>query len=152
MAKVAIIGAGSNEGMISNLPADCCAEYPVFVDRTGLHKTFVGNLPSQCAALNMTNVNVQRLTVEAALTGDTEKIVQACALDPLTSAVLTLKEIRDMAAEMLEAEREWLPQFAGKTIHRDADHRHPERCETGAGADRPHAGDLSAVWGVGTLT
>ena len=105
-----------NEGMISNLPADCCAEYPVYVDRTGLHKTFVGNLPSQCAALNMTNINVQRLTVEAALTGDTEKIVQACALDPLTSAVLTLKEIREMAAEMLEAEREWLPQFAGKTI------------------------------------
>ena len=54
-----------NEGMISNLPADCCAEYPIYVDRTGLHKTFVGNLPSQCAALNMTNVNVQRLTVEA---------------------------------------------------------------------------------------
>ena len=76
----------------------------------------MGDLPSQCAALNMTNINVQRLAVEAALTGDPEKIVQACALDPLTAAVLTLKEIRDMAAEMLEAEREWLPQFAGKTI------------------------------------
>ena len=86
------------------------------MDRTGLHKTFVGNLPSQSAALNMTNINVQRLTVEATLTGDTEKIVQACALDPLTSAVLTLKEIRDMAADMLEAERQWLPQFVGKTI------------------------------------
>lgn len=105
-----------NEGMISNLPADCCAEYPLYVDRTGIHKTFVGNLPSQCAALNLTNINVQRLAVEAGISGDPEKIVQACAMDPLTAAVLTLKEIRDMACEMLEAERQWLPQFAGKSI------------------------------------
>jgi alpha-galactosidase len=105
-----------NEGMIRNLPADCCAEYPLFVDSTGIHKTFVGNLPSQCAALNMTNINVQRLTVEAALEGDPEKIVQACAMDPLAGAVLTLKEARDMAGEMLEAEKQWMPQFAGKTM------------------------------------
>lgn len=105
-----------NEGMITNLPADCCAEGPIYVDRLGLHKTVVGDLPPQCAALNLTNINVQRLAVEAAMSGDPEQIVHACALDPLTSAVLTLKEIRDMAAEMLEAEKEWLPQFAGKTI------------------------------------
>ena len=88
----------------------------MFVDRTGLHKTVVGDLPSQCAALNMTNINVQRLTVEAAIESDTEKIVHACALDPLTGAALTLKEIRDMASELLEAERAWLPQFDGKSI------------------------------------
>jgi alpha-galactosidase len=105
-----------NGNMISNLPPDCCGEGPIYVDRLGLHKTIVGNLPSQCAALNMSNINVQRLTVEAALSGDPEKIVQACALDPLSAAVLTLKEIRDMAADMLEAEKQWLPQFAGKTI------------------------------------
>jgi alpha-galactosidase len=105
-----------NGGMITNLPTDCCAEYPLFVDRTGIHKTFVGDLPSQCAALNLTNVNVQRLAVEAAISGDPEKIVQACAMDPLTSAVLTLKEIREMASDMLEAERQWLPQFSGKAI------------------------------------
>ncbi|PJF26145.1 MAG: alpha-glucosidase/alpha-galactosidase, partial [Phototrophicales bacterium] len=68
------------------------------------------------AALNQTNINVQRLTVEAGLEGDPEKIVYACALDPLTSAVLTLKEIRDMASEMLEAQRAWLPQFEGRAI------------------------------------
>ncbi len=105
-----------NEGMVANLPADCCAEGPIQVDRLGLHKTIVGNLPSQCAALNLTNINVQRLAVEAALEGDPEKVVQACALDPLSSAVLTLKQIRDMAAEMLECEKQWLPQFEGKTI------------------------------------
>jgi alpha-galactosidase len=105
-----------NGGMISNLPADCCAEGPMYVDRTGLHKTVVGDLPPQCAALNMTNINVQRMAVEAAITGDPEHIVQACALDPLAGAVLTLKEIRDMAIEMLEAQKQWLPQFEGKTI------------------------------------
>jgi alpha-galactosidase len=105
-----------NGGMITNLPSDCCAEGPLYVDRTGIHKTFVGNLPPQCAALNLTNINVQGLTVEAVVTGDPEHIVHACAMDPLTSAVLTLKEIREMASEMLEAQKQWMPQFEGKTI------------------------------------
>lgn len=103
-----------NDGMISNLPAECCAEGPIFADRTGLHRTLVGEIPPQCAALNMTNINVQRLAVLAAKSGDPETVVQACALDPLTSAVLSLKEIREMVTEMLEAEQEWLPQFQGR--------------------------------------
>ncbi|WP_135552550.1 alpha-galactosidase [Paenibacillus cymbidii] len=116
-----------NDGMIANLPADCCAEGPIYADRTGLHRTLVGELPPQCAALNLTNINVQRLAVLAAKSGDPEAVVQACALDPLTSAVLTLKEIRDMATEMLQAQREWLPLFGGRlprptpTIHIPAD-------------------------------
>ncbi len=105
-----------NGGMITNLPSDCCAEGPLYVDRTGIHKTFVGDLPPQCAALNLTNINVQGLTVQAALTGDPEYIVHACAMDPLTSAVLTLKEIREMASEMLEAQKQWMPQFEGETV------------------------------------
>jgi alpha-galactosidase len=105
-----------NGGMITNLPADCCAEGPVYVDRTGMHKTIVGDLPPQCAALNLTNINVQRLAVQAGLSGDPEHIVHACALDPLTSAVLTLDEIRRMVGDMLAAEAEWLPQFAGKKL------------------------------------
>ncbi len=109
-------GNVTNGGMITNLPPDCCAEGPLFADGTGLHKTIVGDLPPQCAALNMTNINVQRLAVEAAITGDPEYIVHACALDPLTSAVLTLKDIREMASEMLAAQRQWLPQFEDKTI------------------------------------
>ena len=109
-------GNVTNGGMIANLPADCCAEGPIYADRTGLHKTVVGDLPSQCAALNMTNILVQGLAVEAAISGDPEQIVHACALDPLTAAVLTLKEIREMASEMLEAQKDWLTQFEGKTI------------------------------------
>ena len=109
-------GNVTNGGMITNLPPDCCAEGPLFADGAGLHKTIVGDLPPQCAALNMTNINVQRLAVEAAITGDPEHIVHACALDPLTSAVLTLKDIREMASEMLAAQRQWLTQFEDKTI------------------------------------
>jgi alpha-galactosidase len=105
-----------NDGYITNLPAGCCVEVPIFVDRLGLHPTVVGNLPPQCAALNMSNVLVQGLTVEASFSGDPELVMQAVALDPLTSAVLTLKEIRDMVAEMLEAERKYLPQFANRKL------------------------------------
>jgi alpha-galactosidase len=105
-----------NDGMITNLPPDCCAEGPMFADGAGLHRTIVGDLPSQCAALNLTNINVQRLAVEAAKSGDPELAMQACAMDPLTSAVMTLKEVRDMVAEMLEVEKQWLPQFEGKTL------------------------------------
>ncbi|HUX52613.1 MAG TPA: alpha-galactosidase [Spirochaetia bacterium] len=105
-----------NDGFITNLPDGSCVEVPIYVDRTGLHPTHIGALPPQLAALNMTNVLVQQLSVLAALSGDTETLVQAAAMDPLTSAVLTLKEIREMTSEMLEAQRTWLPQFTGKRV------------------------------------
>lgn len=103
-----------NNGMIANLPEDCCAEMTVFADGSGLHQTYVGRLPEQCAALNLTNINAQRLTVAAAVEGDPEKVVQACALDPLTAAKLTLAQIREMVTEIMRAESKWLPQFEGR--------------------------------------
>src|SRR5512138_273725 len=105
-----------NDGYITNLPQGSCVEVPIYVDRLGLHPTVVGNLPPQCAALNMTNVLVQGLAVEASFAGDPELVMQAVALDPLTAAVLTLQQIRDMVAEMLEAERAHLPQFEGRKL------------------------------------
>jgi alpha-galactosidase len=111
-----IMGNVPNRGYITNLPEGCCVEVPTYVDDAGLHPSVIGALPSQCAAACMSNVNVQILGAEAALDGDPEKVVQAVAMDPLTSAVLTLKETRDMCSEMLEAERQWLPQFAGKKV------------------------------------
>jgi alpha-galactosidase len=105
-----------NDGYIANLPDGCCVEVPVFVDRRGLHPVKVGALPPQCAALNQSNVSVQTLAVEAGLTGDPEYAMHAVAMDPLTSAVCTLEEARRMTAELLEAEREWLPQFKGKKL------------------------------------
>ncbi len=105
-----------NDSFITNLPNGCCVEVPVYADRTGLHPTSIGDLPPQCAALNMTNVLVQELTVKAALDADPELVMQAIALDPLTGAVLTLHEIREMTREMLQAESKWLPQFEGKVL------------------------------------
>lgn len=110
------MGNVRNDGYITNLPQGCCVEVPTFADDTGLRPTFVGALPPQCAALCQTNVNVQALGVEAALQADTEHIVHAASLDPLSSAVCTLAEIRAMCSEMLEAQRQWLPQFEGKAI------------------------------------
>jgi alpha-galactosidase len=111
-----LMGNVPNRGYITNLPEGCCVEVPTFADDTGLHPTHVGALPSQLAACCMMNVQEQVLAAEAALEGDPEKVVHAAAVDPLAGAVLTLKETRDMCAEMLEAQREWLPQFAGKAI------------------------------------
>lgn len=105
-----------NDGYITNLPQGCCVEVPVYVDREGLHPLRVGDLPVQCAALNQSNITVQTLAVEAGLSGDPERVMQAIAMDPLTSATCTLQEIRQMTFEMLEAEAQWLPQFAGRTL------------------------------------
>lgn len=105
-----------NDGYITNLPQGCCVEVPVFVDSHGFHPARVGDLPPQCAALNQSNITVQSLAAEASFDRDPELIMQAIAMDPLTSSVCTLQEIRDMTAEMLEAQREWLPQFAGKNV------------------------------------
>ncbi len=104
-----------NDGYITNLPEACCVEVPCFVDGGGVHPVKIGDLPSQLAALNMSNVQVQMLAAEAALTGDPELAVQACAMDPLSSACCTLAEIREMATELFAAEAEWLPQFEGRT-------------------------------------
>ena len=110
------MGNVRNDGYVANLPPGCCVEVPTFADDNGLHPMNIGALPLQCAAACLTNINVQSLGAEAGLTGDTEHIVHAVALDPLTAAVCTLREIRDMCSEMLEAQRQWLPQFAGKKI------------------------------------
>ena len=103
-----------NRGFITNLPENCCVEVPVFADSNGLHPTSVGNLPPALAAVNQSNVTVQTLGVEAALAGDPELAVAAIAMDPLTSSVLTLKQIRDMTIELFDAEQSFLPQFGSR--------------------------------------
>jgi alpha-galactosidase len=109
-----INGNVPNQGLIDNLPGDCCVEVPCLVDGNGVQPTAVGSLPSQLAALNRTNINVQELTVEAALTGEVEAVHHAVMLDPLTAAVCTLPQIRSMVDEMLAAQAQWLPQFRGQ--------------------------------------
>jgi alpha-galactosidase len=108
---VRINGNVPNWGLIDNLPPGCCVEVPCLVDGNGVQPASVGDLPVQLAALNRTNVNVQQLIVEAALTGDVESVYHAVMLDPLTAAVCTLPQIRAMVDELLVAQARWLPQF-----------------------------------------
>ena len=102
-----------NHGSISNLPEGCCVEVPCLADRRGVHPTVVGALPPQLAALNMSNVAVQELAVRAVLDRDKEAAFHACALDPLTAAVVPLPEIRAMFEELWAAEGELLAYFDG---------------------------------------
>lgn len=101
-----------NNGAISNLPDDCIVEVPGYVDANGINITRVGDLPLGPAACCMSNINVQRLAVEAAYRGDDLLLKQALMLDPLTGAVCTPPQIWQMADEMLIAEEKWLPQYA----------------------------------------
>jgi alpha-galactosidase len=110
---IKINGNVPNRGLIPSLPENCCVEVPCLVDANGIQPTAIEHYPPQLAALNRTNVNVQELIVEAALTGDAEAVHHAVMLDPLTAAVCTLPEIRSMVDEMLVAQAQWLPQFAG---------------------------------------
>ena len=100
-----------NYGVITNLPDKCCVEVPCMVDRDGVHPCYVGELPPQCAALNMSNVGVQQLAVKAAMERDREAAFHACALDPLTAAVVSLPDLRNMFNELWEAEGDRLSYF-----------------------------------------
>jgi alpha-galactosidase len=109
---IMINGNIPNDDLIDNLPAGCCVEVPCLVDANGIQPIKVGPLPPQLAALNRTNINVQELIVEAALTGSREAVYHAVMLDPLTSAVCTLPQIHELVDKMLAAEAQWLPKLA----------------------------------------
>jgi alpha-galactosidase len=104
-----------NNGTISNLPDDAIVEVPGYVDANGLNIPRVGDLPLGCAAVCSASINVQRLSVEAAVHGDDVLLRQAMLMDPLVGAVCSPPEIDQMVDEMLVAGEQWLPQY-GKTI------------------------------------
>ena len=94
-----------NHGLISNLVKDACVEVPCLVDGTGISPIYVGALPPQCAAMNMTNINVQLLTIEAAVTGKKELVYNAAMLDPHTASELSIDDIVSMCDELLETHK-----------------------------------------------
>lgn len=100
-----------NTGLIDNLPADACVEVPCLVGRLGIQPTHVGRLPEQCAAMNRTNINVQLLTIEAAVTKKRETIYQAAMMDPHTAAELSIDDIVSLCDDLIEAHRGWLPEY-----------------------------------------
>lgn len=106
-----IYGNVPNKGLIDNLPEGCCVEVPCLVDKNGIQPTEIGTLPPQLSALMQTNINVQSLTVEAALTGKREHIYHAAMLDPHAAAELDLDQIWHMVDDLIEAHGDWLPQY-----------------------------------------
>ena len=106
-----VYGNVSNDGLIDNLPPRCCVEVPCLVDKNGIQPTHIGALPPHLAALMQTNINVQALTVEAALTGQRKHIYHAAMLDPHTAAELDLDQIWALVDDLIAAHGEWLPAF-----------------------------------------
>lgn len=103
-----------NTGLITNLPEGCTVELPCYVDANGITPGWVGALPPQCAATCRVSVGVQKLAVQAALTGDRDLVRLAVLHDPLTGAVCTPEEVWGMCDEMFDALAPWLPQFNGE--------------------------------------
>ncbi len=106
-----IYGNVANAHLIDNLPAGCCVEVPCVVDKNGIQPTKIGALPPHLAALMQTNINVQALTVEAALTGRREHIYHAAMLDPHTAAELSLDQIWALVDDLIAAHGGWLPAY-----------------------------------------
>jgi alpha-galactosidase len=106
-----VYGSVPNNALIDNLPAGCAVEVPVLVDRNGLQPTKIGALPPQLAAVMRTNINVQELTVEAALTGRRDHIYHAAMLDPHTGAELDLDQIYALVNDLIAAHGDWLPTY-----------------------------------------
>jgi len=104
-------GSVLNKGFIPNLPAEAAVEVPCLVDTNGVQGAYVGPLPPQCAAMNMTNINVQLLTIEAALTRKKEHIYHAAFMDPHTGAELPLDEIVKLCDALIKAHGDMLPKY-----------------------------------------
>lgn len=100
-----------NNGLIENLPREACVEVACLVNRYGIQPTYQGKLPTVLAAMNMTNINTQLLTIEAAVTKKKEAIYQAAMLEPHTSAELSIDDIVSLCDDLIEAHKGWLPEY-----------------------------------------
>lgn len=100
-----------NTGLITNLPKEACVEVPCLVDRNGINPCYVGDLPEQCAAMNRTNINVQLLAIQAAITKKKDYIYQAAMMDPHTAAELSIDHIKAMCDDLIAAHGSWLPEY-----------------------------------------
>jgi len=109
--EVTINGNVSNKGFIENLPNNISVEVPCIINRNGIEPLKIGMLPPQLSALMMTNINVQQLTVEAALSGKKEYIYHAAMLDPHTAAELSVDEIWHLVDDLLLAHGEMIPKY-----------------------------------------
>ena len=102
----------NEDRLITNLPKEACVEVPCLVNGMGVRPCYVGALPVQCAAMNMTNINVQLLTIEAAKTLKKEHIYQAAMLDPHTASELDIDTIKKMVDDLIDAHGDYLPKYS----------------------------------------
>jgi alpha-galactosidase len=110
--KVLMIGGNVlNTGLLENLPSDSCVEVPCLVDAQGIHPCHVGRLPVQLAAMNMTNINVHLMTIEAAITGKRENIYHAAMLDPHTASELSIDDMVKMCDELIDAHGDYMKDY-----------------------------------------
>jgi len=105
-----------NTRLITNLPAGACVEVPVYVDKAGFHPFHVGALPPECALLTQLSSGIEEMVITAALTGDPTMVFRAICHDPLTAAVLSLKEIRKMTNDLFAQHKDYLPQFKNHEV------------------------------------
>ena len=105
-----IYGNVMNDHLIDNLPAAACVEVACLVDASGVHPQPMGALPEHLAAINRNQINVQQLAMLAASECEPERVFQAMAMDPLTSAILSLDEIRELTQQLLQAHAPYLPE------------------------------------------
>ncbi|MBR0319762.1 MAG: alpha-glucosidase/alpha-galactosidase, partial [Clostridia bacterium] len=100
-----------NNGLITNLPRNAVVEVPCMVDKSGVNPTYIGDLPEQCAAMNRTNINVQLLTIEAAITKKKDYIYQAAFMDPHLQSELSIDHIVSLCDDLIVAHEGWLPEY-----------------------------------------
>jgi len=100
-----------NNGLITNLPHNACVEVPCLVNKAGIQPTVIGDLPEICAAMNRTNINVQLMTIEAAVTKKKDAIYQAAMMDPHTASELSIDQIIAMCDDLIETHGDWLPKY-----------------------------------------
>jgi alpha-galactosidase len=112
-----IYGNVSNKGFIPDLPDGCAVEVPCLVDAKGIHPNQVTDIPPQLTAIMRSNINVQELTVEALISQDRQYVYHAAMMDPHTGAELDLEQIWLMVDDLLEAHKDWVPEFLSKTAH-----------------------------------
>ena len=112
-----IYGNVSNKGFIPDLPDGCAVEVPCLVNAKGIHPNQVTDIPPQLTAIMRSNINVQELTVDALISQDRQYVYHAAMMDPHTGAELDLEQIWLMVDDLLEAHKDWLPEFLSKTSH-----------------------------------
>jgi alpha-galactosidase len=100
-----------NTDLVTNLPPGACVEVPVHVDKGGFQAIHVGALPAECALMTSLSSGIEEMAITAALTGDPTLVYRAICHDPLTAAVLSLAEIKQMTNELFAQHKDYLPQF-----------------------------------------